>query len=162
MAKLKFPQFIGSHIKNSFFQNQRNNREIYDKIKDQKGYINGIWSKKKVCDKCVANEALLSEFRLKPIYAYFLEEIFKLCQEKNIQVIYENIPFNHSSEKHFNPRVIQQYTDFINSLALKYPQHQLSDRIFFFPDTHFEDNHHMNAQGAREYSNYVKEKFLGK
>lgn len=160
LAKLKSPHLIGSKIRKSLFQNFEKNKEIERIITSQNGHINGIWSTKSKCVKCVASEIKLKKFEIKPIYKYYFKRIVEICNSKNIKVIFETIPFNENSKEYLDKGVVSSYQAYIESINLEYPGNFISNKVWFLPDSLFEDGHHMNNYGARLYSNYFKNQLL--
>ena len=160
MAKLKSPQYIESSIKKSFFLNYNENINIYKKVKEQKGYINGIffWGGGAKCIECYPTESQLNDFKIKPIYEFYLNEIIKLCNNSKISLVYEPIPFNESSRTLFNQKVIEKHLTFTNSLT-ENSLNQFSNHKFFLSDSLYEDGHHMNKHGAKNYTLYIKNKY---
>jgi len=158
LAKTRSPIIISSYMRNFNFSNYANNKSIYEKINAQNGHITSVWSGDRNCINCRGFEANMEDFKIKPIYDFYLQEIIKLCISRDIRVIFETIPFNESSKINHNVKI--QYQKYLKKLSLLYPKAELNDIIFYYEDTYFEDAHHMRPEGALKYSKYLDFKYF--
>ena len=158
-AKLKFPHIIIKKIKQSLFHNGRENRRVYNKVILNKGYVNGIWGTNG-CKECIPNETNYRNFELKAIYQFYFIKLIEFCNQNNIRLVYETLPFNRSASNKFNEELLSSHSAFTEKLQKKYPQNIFNDFIFFLPDSLFEDPHHMNESGALFYSKYLQDKYF--
>lgn len=105
-------------------------------------------------------ETTYEYFTPAPVLRFYANSILSFCEEKNIHLIYDFIPMNESSFKALKKPFISEYRAFIKSFSEEYPQFQISDTIFSYPDKYFGDESHMNSKGKIKYTEYLKEKYF--
>ena len=158
LAKARSPIIMGQYLRNFSLSNYAKNKSLNKSISLQKGHITSIWGGDGNCDNCISYEAMMTNFEIKPIYDYYLQEIIKLCISKNIKIIFETIPFNESSK--IKNKVKLEYQKYIKELSALYPKSELNDTIFYYSDDYFEDSHHMKPEGAERYTEYLRLKYF--
>ena len=62
----------------------------------------------------------------------YLRKIIELCQENDICLIYETIPFNQSTYENTNPRYIESYRDYWEGIASEYTNIIVNSDISFY------------------------------
>ena len=158
-AFTRSPVFMGVELKEFNFSNYEDNKEIYKLFNAQKGHITSIFGNELSCIDCKGLNSKMQDFRLDPIYDYYLKELIELSVSNNIKVIFETIPFNKSSLT--SNKVERQYQQYLKELSQLYPNAGICDTIFYYEDKYYESTTHMNAIGAIKYTSYLKYKIVG-
>ena len=105
-------------------------------------------------------ETNYDHFTPAPILTVYFNLIFSFCKEKNIHLIFAFVPMNESSFKELKPAFMKEYKSYIRAFSEKYPEFQISDSIYSYPDVYFGDESHLNLRGKIKYTEYLKKTYF--
>lgn len=144
---LKNAGFIGRHAFNEEKYSQvRNGRgQCYFGLADGSGDING--------------EAKESDFSSSDVVTFYMQRIFDLCSENNIQVVVEQLPMNETSRSILTEDFKEHYRDYMYELAVANPNVRIFGDFYMYPNDYFGDADHLNPVGAQAYCNFMKERY---
>ena len=157
MYKLYFPNKYGAALKKAVFTNRyQANCEKYDQMVAQRGYsLFGVDGE----NGGINGEAKLDDFVYSDMIDYYLNQIFELCREHQIQVIMEQLPMTETSYIIIKDEFYQHYSDYLYSLAQKNPDVFINPFLEMYSNTLFGDADHLNTEGATMFSNVIKERY---
>lgn len=157
MHKLYFPNKYGTALKKMFFENRyQANKEKYDLMVAQRGYsLFGVDGE----NGGINGEAKLEDFVYSDMIDYYLNQIFALCRENQIQVIMEQLPMTETSYIIIKDDFYQHYSDYLYKLAQDNPDVLINPYIGMYSNTLFGDADHLNTEGATMFSNVIKERY---
>jgi hypothetical protein len=101
-------------------------------------------------------ESEANVFTPSPLVDYYLDRTFELCRSKGITVIYEAAPLSEYAFSTLSKEYVEGYQRYISSKAAKYPMHVISPALYSRPDIFFANPSHLNAIGAKIYTNTLK------
>ena len=154
LTKIKFPIFFSAEIKNSKFLRKSGNLKIGYKIKNQMGFF--TYSNKNFSD-LYNQEVSLNSFNINKTISRYLERLFKLANDNNIKIIYLNTPFNQASKLNLNNDFFLNYEKQFQKYKMEFPDVIFYSQIFSYENKYFGDPSHLNKNGSKKFSNYVKE-----
>ncbi len=140
-----------------FYKRREPNLQVYNSLKSSLGYMNfspGSYSSD------LNEEAKTPVFKPSPLLTYYLEKVFDLCAKNNIKIIYQTMPMNEASYAALTREYTSGYTDCLQKMQNKYPSAVISSEIVQFTNDCFGDNSHLNGNGAKKMSQYIKEKYF--
>lgn len=144
---LKNAGFIGRHASNVEKYSQVSDRrgQNYFGLADGSGDING--------------EAKESDFISSDIITYYMQRLFDLCQENNIQVVVEQLPMNETSRAILTEDFKTHYRDYMYELAITNPTVRIFGDFYMYPNDYFGDADHLNPVGAQAYCQFMRERY---
>lgn len=157
MYRFYLPNKYGTAVKNSLFSNRRTaNLEKYDQVTLSRGqnYF-GLASE----SSDVNGEAKEADFILSETVTLYLQRILDLCEEEGIRVIVEQMPMNETSRHILTEDFKFHYEMYINELAAANPTVQISGELYRYPNNYFGDADHLNPEGAREFSQFLRQRY---
>ena len=77
--------------------------------------------------------------------------------DNNIKLIYLNTPFNQSSELKLNNSFNKDYENTFSQYKKEFPEIIFYSEIYSYENKYFGDPSHLNKNGSKKFSNYVKE-----
>lgn len=109
-------------------------------------------------DSCSAlnYETNYFDFKPAPLLVNYFSKILSLCKEKNIKLIFFSMPMNKSSFKALNPQFIQEYQQFMKKYSKEFPEFEISDSLYSYPDNCFGDASHLNSKGKKHFTKQFK------
>jgi len=105
-------------------------------------------------------ETKYQNFKPSPLLDSYFDKIFELCRKNNIALIFFAMPMNKSSFAKLNLDFKNQYSFYIEKYSSKYPEFLISDSLYFYEDTYFGDNSHLNPKGKQIFTNELIEKYF--
>lgn len=134
------------NIENITFMQNRKGQQFHPNLLDSCSELN--------------HETKYQNFKPSLLLDHYFEQIFELCKEKNISVIFLFMPMNKSSFSQLSENFITDYQSYIKKYQHNYPNFDISDSIYFFSDNYFGDNSHLNFFGQQEFTNQLIEKYF--
>jgi hypothetical protein len=107
-------------------------------------------------------ETQMHNFIVPKIFDYYFQQIFKICADNNIKCIFFAMPMNRGSFEQLNNQMVKDYKLYLQSLAQKYPQAEISDSLYAYPDIFFGDESHLNRKGQKKFTDFFVEKYVKK
>lgn len=105
-------------------------------------------------------ETKYKHFKPSKIITTYLDKIFNLCKEKNIDIEFFFMPMNESSYNSLNLDFCKEYKSYMRNFQKKYPEFLISDSIYFYNDGFFGDASHLNKKGKEKFTKcFLKNKF---
>lgn len=89
----------------------------------------------------------------------YLTKILDLCKSNNINVILSQPPMNKSSFDNLQDTYVNEFTEYIESIAYKYPDFTINPEITYMDDIYFGDSSHLNTKGSTEFTNTFCQKY---
>lgn len=157
LHKLNYIEYYQSDVfYNYMFGGHKENRILINEMLS----MNGGRPHPGLKDSCsdLNYETRYNEFQVSKLSDFYLREIFKLCKENNTRLIYDFIPMNESSYKALKKGFITSYKSYIKNLSDEYPQFDISDTLYYYPDSYFGDESHLNYRGKEKFTNYLSNK----
>ena len=160
LTKWNLFYYYRPEMRNSFTQIRiLKNIRVYNEIKARKGnYDFG----ENESSSGLNFEATKSHngFVVSKVMDYYLNQIVQLALQNNIKVYYIVTPFNEASYNNLNLNYIRDYDSYFNSLQYKYQSAVWHSKIFFYEDSFFGDNSHLNSRGQIKFSKYIFDEIL--
>jgi len=111
-------------------------------------------------DSCSAlnYETKYIHFEPSEILTLYFNKILNFCKTENIDFIFFFMPMNESSYKKLKPAFIQEYQTYLKTFQNQYPEFNISDSIYFYPDSLFGDESHLNKKGKKIFTEHFLKK----
>ena len=104
-------------------------------------------------------EAKVEDFQSSDLIDHYLDQIFVLAKEYHISVIMEQTPINESSHAIITKDFKKNYRTYLANLQVKYPEVNVYPDFYWYENRFFGDADHLNQNGCKEYSEYIKNKY---
>ncbi len=104
-------------------------------------------------------ETKYSHFIPAPLLENYFDKTLVFCKEQDIKLIFFSMPMNSSSFKKLNPDFVKEYQRFIQKYQQKYPEFNISDSLYAYPDTLFGDASHLNLKGRNRFTDWFISSF---
>ncbi|MCF6366733.1 MAG: hypothetical protein L3J35_11080 [Bacteroidales bacterium] len=111
-------------------------------------------------DSCSAlnYETKYNHFKPAVILTVYFKKILEFCKNKNIKLSFFFMPMNESSYRVLNSKFKKEYKEYISKFQKQYPEFNISDSVYFYPDTLFGDESHLNLKGKQIFTEqFLKE-----
>jgi len=92
-------------------------------------------------------ETRYKEFQPSKLLDIYFNKILLVCQKHKINLTFDFMPMNESSYKKLSPNFISTYKNYISSYSGKFPEFNISNRVYSYPDSCFGDASHLNNKG---------------
>ena len=135
----------------------RTNRKIFAELDESKGHF--YYGREKAANGNFS-EVSLKDFSVSPLVSYYLHEIASLAKQHGIVVAMYAMPINIHSFQHLNPRFLQNYNNFYDTLQTQYGIVALN-KLYAMPNEAFGDHSHLYA-GAKEVTWDIYDKLIAK
>jgi len=159
LYQLNFISFYQTDIyKNRIFLKKSNNTDAIKCIQSHKGQS----MHPNLKDSCseLNYETKYKYFTPSKLLDFYFNKILKLCSENNIKVIFLFMPMNESSYYKLNTKFTKDYKSYMNLYQEKFPEFEISDTIYHYPNIYFGDNSHLNFSGQQKFTNQFIEKYF--
>ncbi len=100
-------------------------------------------------------------WKIHPLNDIYLRKIIELCNEKNIKVVIDFVPNNHTSWTQYRPEFFQEMNKYFENLKSTYTDLTVSD-LKSLPKELYGDMDHVNEAVSVEYSAIFKKKYFQK
>ena len=90
-------------------------------------------------------------------HVYYLHEIYKYCESKNVQLVLLNLPllpYRVVGFAPYKPQYLKVAAELENAILIDHS-------AFYIPDSGFADANHLNALGSKIYSEYLEKNGFG-
>ncbi|MBE6632126.1 MAG: hypothetical protein E7623_05430 [Ruminococcaceae bacterium] len=155
---LYMPSKYGTAIANAlFFGRYNKNKNVYNEVSSQLGYKE--YGKAEGCSE-LNFEASEATFYVDRLTDSYLRNIIELCEEKDIKLIFEQVPMNKSSYLALSDSFKEEYVRYMDIISDMYPEISVHKEIRYFDDGCFGDNSHLNKNGALLYTELVISEYL--
>jgi hypothetical protein len=161
LYQLKYIEYYQADLsKNHIFLGKQKNEQIINHFQMEKGG----WIYPGLKDSCSGHnyESHLKSFAPSNLLNIYFIMILELCKKENIHVIFDFMPMNESSYRLLNQNFVSEYKNYINGLAVRFPEFSFSDTVYSYQDQYFGDASHLNAKGKEIYTNYFLQKYFKK
>ncbi len=151
LSKLNYIEYYHSDVLyNNVFGGYKENIEFIKEMNKRKGGRPHTGLK----DSCSAlnYETNYKHFSPSDILTHYFNRIFSLCRDNQIDLIFFFMPMNESSFRALKPAFVKEYKTYIQGFQLQYPEFNISDHLYFYPDSLFGDNSHLNSKGKEEFT----------
>lgn len=159
LNKLNYIEYYQSDVfYNKVFGGYKENTELINEMIRRKGGRPHPGLK----DSCSALNYETNDQHFVPsdLLTHYFNRILSFCQAEKIQFAFFFMPMNESSYKALKPAFIKEYKTYMQGFQKQYPEFDISDRVYFYPDSLFGDESHLNSKGrelftklfAQEYS----------
>ncbi|MCD6556716.1 MAG: hypothetical protein J7K64_05920 [Bacteroidales bacterium] len=98
-------------------------------------------------------ETKYTDFRPSSLLLKYFEKTADLCRKNNIKFFFFSMPMNESSFNVLKPDFVSKYQKTIQICAGKYPEFDISDSLYAYPDNYFGDASHLNPKGRKIFTN---------
>jgi len=99
-------------------------------------------------------ETKYTHFAPAPLSEHYFDKTLAFCKNQNIKLIFFSMPMNESSFEKLNPEFVRVYQRFMQKYQQKYPEFDISDSLYAYPDTLFGDASHLNLKGKKKFTDY--------
>jgi len=82
----------------------------------------------------------------------YMNRLLKLCSDSNIDTELLIPPMNESSYNALKPSYVAEFSDYLNTLQIKYPAILVDGNIPCYDDKYFGDASHLNREGAIKFT----------
>lgn len=157
MHKIYFPTKYAVALQKAMFSNRHQvNVEKYNQMIEQKGYsLFGTSGE----NGGVNGEAKLNDFKASDLSDYYLNAIFALCREKNIQVVLEQLPMTETSYIIIKDDFYLHYDMYLADLQAKNTDVRISRAVQYFDNSLFGDSDHLNTDGAVAFCQMMRDRY---
>ena len=97
-----------------------------------------------------------THFTPAPLLEHYFDKTLAFCKKQDIKLIFFSMPMNERSFTALNPEFIREYQRFMQKYQQKYPEFNISDSLYAYPDTLFGDASHLNLKGKEKFTDYFK------
>jgi len=152
------PYYQGDVYKNyGFFGYSLNKAKIAEMVQ-----LKGASFHEGLLDSCsLPNyETRYKNHKISPILDLYFDKIFRLCEQNNIELIFDFMPMNKSSFQKLNTIFVSEYKKYMLKYSKKYPKFCISDTVYFYDDVYFGDESHLNSKGKEIFTYYLKTKYF--
>lgn len=105
-------------------------------------------------------EAKAEGFVFMPVQDYYLRKILDICHANEIPVFIEQLPMNPASyNKMISNGYYKGYCAYLEELS-KLPYVAINKNILCYDADMFGDSNHLNLNGSKKFSMYIKEKYF--
>jgi hypothetical protein len=143
---------------NYVFNGIRKNRALINEISCNKGASPHPGLK----DSCseLNYETKYKHFNPAPILDTYFVKLLNLCKDNNIHLIFFFMPFNESSLKASDPVFINEYQAYIQKRSTAFPEFNISDTVYAYPDRYFGDESHLNTKGKERFTEQLQGRYF--
>jgi len=154
----RFPPYYFSQVKDAFISPHAwENKEVFDYTSKMYGWFWDFMPGNPF-GHSHAEETGWDDFTPFPFSDYYLHQLLALFESKHIPVYFVAMPYNEDSFQIMKPEFIEAYTAYINSVVKQYPgTHILGPLFSSIPWDKCYDSYHLNPQGARMYSERLRQ-----
>ena len=100
---------------------------------------------------------MISCFKANPVIMAYLDSVYYLAKQKGIKIYIVIPPINQRScDVLRKMNYDQHYTQFIQSVAHRYPEINIFSSLISLPDTLFGDPNHLNHKGVNIFTRSFK------
>lgn len=150
---LKKPFLYGKQLFN--YQKNRNIK-ILEKTKLEKGHsFFGLAEE----SNGETFESGYKEFEVLPVHNFYMNELIKLAEKNNINLIIEQMPINEATFKNINKNFIINFKKYMQSLKEKNNLKNVNLNIWYMENKYFGDVSHVNSNGADIVTEKLKSKY---
>lgn len=147
------PYFYIAEIQNSLFMRAGANAQTYALLDSTRGYL----AREKADVEDMLNfEATDDKFSPSQVLDEYLRELFDLCRDEGIHVIFTQMPMNESSVDALDSNYLRDFRNYIHRLKADYPLFDIDGDIIAFPDSLFADPAHLDVCGALRFTNTIQ------
>ncbi len=94
-------------------------------------------------------------FEPSQILNYYFIKILELCKENKFETIFLCCPMNESSFNALSNNFKNSYKAYFDNIQMQYPEFELSNTIYSYPDSLFGDASHLNEKGQAKYTEFL-------
>ena len=105
-------------------------------------------------------ETKYSHFIPAPLLENYFDKTLAFYKEQDIKLIFFSMPMNSSSFEKLNPEFVREYQRFMQKYQQKYPEFNISDSLYAYPDTLFGDASHLNLKGKEKFTELFLSEFI--
>lgn len=159
LYKFNFISYYQSDIYNNhLFLAKSKNEKLIEHFQTERG----IWNYPNLKSGCsdLNYETGLDSFVASAILNHYLNNIFTLCKNRNITVIFDFMPMNKSSYINLNQNFVIGYKSYMQKLAIEYPTFIISDTLYYYEDKYFGDDSHLNESGKQILTAHILQKYF--
>lgn len=155
LYKLNYIEYYQSDVLYNYVFSgyKKNKKQISDMIK-----LKGGRHHPNLKDSCsdLNQETTYDHFVPAPVLIRYMNRVLSLCEKEGAHLIFDFVPMNESSAKALKPAFIEEYRLQMRAFSDEFPQFQISDTLFSYPDVYFGDESHLNLKGKIKYTEYLK------
>ena len=140
-----------------FSSNYKENLERYNEVSTNRGQI--FYGREQNDEVRVNEIAEYKKFLVDPLIDLYFRKIIGLCADYGIQFVFQSAPVTASTYQTMDKSVIAQYDAYISELQASYPDAVFHAELYPYKDDQFGDSAHLNATGAAEFSNEMRNKY---
>lgn len=157
MYKFYMPNKYATALKNAGFIFRHDKTvQKYEAMKESRGHsLYGT----DASSSGVNGEAHMMDFAASDIIDAYVRKILNLCKEEGINVILEQLPMNETSYRILQPAFKEHYKEYMGRLAQDYPECSVIVKPYCYSNDYFGDADHLNAEGCRVFTQYIKETY---
>lgn len=152
----RFPLFYAGSIQRSHFgQRGPANRQLYQDLLANRG---GFATVSTVMGAGEERDVTMTEFHVAPTNEWYLERTLQRLAARHIPVYFVSAPRNEDIQRHYAAAMLAGYRDFLARVCEQHPDaHVLGPLCPTLPAGLFADPMHLNAVGARQWSEAVRQ-----
>lgn len=102
----------------------------------------------------------LKQYRVGGAAAASLEHIIQSCKQDGIPVLLVGVPVTAAHRRLYRPEVETAFLQHMRQVTQSHPNTHFVDLRAAVPDVGFTDNHHLTAEGAKQFSRILTETAL--
>ena len=156
--KLNYIEYYQSDVLyNNVFGGHKENIDLINEMIKQKGGRPHPGLR----DSCseLNYETSYEHFTPSEILTHYFNLIFSFCKDEDIKLTFFFMPMNKSSYKALKPAFIKEYKTYIQGFQTQYPEFNISDSVYFYPDSFFGDESHLNSKGKELFTKQFAQKY---
>lgn len=150
---LKKPFLYGKQL---FNYRKNKNIKILEEIKLEKGH--GFFGLAEESNE-ETFESGYKDFEVLPVHNFYMNELIKLAEKNNVNLIVEQMPLNEATFKNINKNFIINYNKYMEYLKEKNNLKSVNLNIWYMENKYFGDASHVNSNGANVVTANLKNKY---
>ncbi|MCH5193785.1 MAG: hypothetical protein J1F11_07490 [Oscillospiraceae bacterium] len=155
---LRDPGLYLPAVRNSnFFGRYDANTRIYEQTAQDRGWLS-FGTNENNYDE--ADIEKLEHFEVVPMQDYYIHKIIELCEEKDIDLIIEQIPIKESALEETDENVLDEFEGYFTELQNDYPDVTINPSPVFYSNVYFCDYAHLNPVGAEKFTAEIYDKYF--
>lgn len=155
--KYRLPSaYLKPVVKSLIKPRTQENFAVYQKAREHRGQMFG---RDKSMETVYTPETIFNSFVCAGYLDYYMESLIELSIENKIPLYIEQTPMgNPGYQKLVDRGYMEAYEQYMETLEAKY-HISVNKKIPVYPASDFQDNSHLNEEGAKKFTKMFKEKY---
>lgn len=155
--KLRLPnKYLAAEYNAGFIGRRQENLTKYNQVRKDLGYTAFGTDPGNDGENYETHHEIFDQSALVKQY-YF--KLLNLCRENRIRVTIEQSPINQASYDVITEDFWTGYYGFLDETASRYPEFVINREVIAYDNKYFGDNNHLNPDGAKIFTQEMKQKY---